>query len=186
MPEYKYYRLFRGGQALLSILFGITPVLYSLLLISPGSVMRYFGIYALLAGLFLLMSAHMIRLKIPYWYLLILEGAADMLTGLIILAIPRMPYPMFFTMAGVWTIVNAYFLFLSCRRTPEIIFELRNLIFLGVLCIPTGIMLIWHPIKNSLGLFMMLGIFSIIYGIVFIRDLSGAGKSEGEPLISDR
>ena len=179
MTEFKYYRFFRGGQALLSILFGITPVLYSFLLISAGSVMKYFGMYTLLAGFFILMSAHLIRLKIPYWYLLILEGAVSLLTGLVILAIPRMPFPMFLTLSGVWTLVNAYFLFLYCRRTPEIISEMRNLLFLGVLCIPTGIMLIWHPIKNPIGLFMMLGIFCIIYGIIFLRDIAGTGKSEG-------
>ena len=175
----KYYRFFRGTEAVLAILFGIPLILRAFNKISPWTVMDCFGIFLLISGISLMISAAIIRLKFQGWQLLLLEGLTGVITGIIILSGQRIPFPVFFTMAGVWTLVKGFFLFLQCRRMPEIISDIRNLLFIGILSIPAGIMLIWHPVKNALGLFIMLGIYTIIYGIVFLRDISGSRKNAG-------
>jgi len=180
MPELKYYRLLRGLEAVLAILYCIPVTAYLLLKISPMALMDCFGYFTLISGFSLILSAFIIRLKAGGWTLLLFEGLIGVVIGFFILSGRVIPYPLFFTLAGIFCLVKAFFLFLMCRRLSEIIGDIRNVLFLGVLGIPAGVMLVWHPVKTAGGLFIMLGIYTLIWGFVFIRDISVARKTTGD------
>ena len=178
MPAIKYYRFLRGTEAVLAILLAVPVILQVLNRISPWTLMDYFGIFMLTGGISLMVSAPLIGMGSRSWHLLLLEGLTGVIIGIFILSGRQIPFPAFFTMAGIWTLVKGFFLFLLCRRIPEIASSIRNLLFIGVLSIPAGILLILHPIPSGLGLFIILGIYAMVYGLVFLRDISSHSRQE--------
>jgi uncharacterized membrane protein HdeD (DUF308 family) len=181
MPAIKYYRFLRGTEAVLAILLAVPVIMQAGNRISPWSLMEYFGIFILISGTALMISAPLIGLGFRNWQLLLMEGLTGVIIGIFIISGRMIPFPAFFTMAGIWTLVKGFFLFLLCRRIPEIVTGTRNLLFIGVLSIPAGILLIWHPVKNAPGLFILLGIYTMVYGLVFLRDIySGSRKEDGD------
>jgi len=154
--------LLRSLKGLLAIIFGLIALFFPR--ITLVTLAFYFGIFAILAGLFMTIGAFRIRQHTRNWYLWLIEGIFDILIGLFIVTRPEISVSVFLIIIGLWAIIMGLVLIVSYYRVHKIVFQKRNVLFAGIIALLFGILILWHPFGSGVVITALIGIFAIAYG----------------------
>lgn len=153
----------RGG---LAILFGVLALFF------PGialtTLVFLFGAYALVDGGVSLYAAVRSRSRNRRWWVLLLEGVAGIVAGILTFIWPGITALVLLYLIAFWAMVTGV---LEIAAAFELRQEINNEWLLGlsgVLSILFGILLVIAPGSGALAVTWLIGIYAIMFGIVLI------------------
>jgi uncharacterized membrane protein HdeD (DUF308 family) len=145
----------------LGILFGLVAFAF------PGvtmlSLVYLFGVYAIVDGVFAIISAFRAARSHRHWGLLVVEGAAGILAGAIAWLWPGISLTAFVWLVGAWAVVTGALMFRSAFAL-HLSHGRWWLVLGGVASMVFGAMLIAAPLVGALVLTWWIGIYATIFG----------------------
>lgn len=153
-------------NGLLALLIGAFAVLDSQTLLV--SLSMYFGLLVLIAGLLLLIAAYDSRRKQKKYELLLIEGAAMSVVGLLILIFPLSTLKLFLLLIGVWALLTGLIkIYIAISLGSG--FAYRNVMLIsGLLFSTLGLALLINPEWIVTHLLIMMGVVLIVIGMLTI------------------
>jgi uncharacterized membrane protein HdeD (DUF308 family) len=150
-------------RGLLAVLFGI------LTFIIPGltlfSLVLLFGAYAILEGVFNVLSA--MRAPRQHWPLL-LEGIVGIIAGFLTFAWPGITALILLYVIGFWAVFTGILEIAAGIRLRKHIDNEWLLILMGVLSVGFGLLLLVFPGAGALAIVLWIGAYALVFGITLI------------------
>jgi uncharacterized membrane protein HdeD (DUF308 family) len=153
----------RGAVA---ILFGI--ILFAWPGISLAFLVALFGAFAIVDGIFNLVSAIGRARAHESWGSLVLVGITSILAGLIAWIWPGVTAVALLFVIGAWAIITGIFELVAAVQLRKTIRGEFWLGFAGVLSIVFGILLFVNPAAGALSVLWLIGAYAIVLGISLI------------------
>lgn len=156
-------------RGIAAILLGVFTILFPTIAIE--SLVLIFGAYALVDGVFAVISALQHRTQ-TNWWLHLLEGALGIVAGIVVFT-----YPIFSSIAAALFVLYVVAFWSITTGIMEIgsAIELRKQIdnewllgLSGVLSLGFGILLILFPGSGILTLLWLLGVYAVAFGVVLV------------------
>jgi uncharacterized membrane protein HdeD (DUF308 family) len=149
---------------------GVIAVLFGLLtFFIPGitliSLVLLFGFYAILDGIFDIVSA----MKAPghHWPLLV-EGIVGIVAGLVTFMWPAITAMVLVYLIAFWAILTGLLEIVAGIRLREVIANEMLLILMGVISTLFGIFIIIFPGAGALAIIIWIGAYALVFGIILI------------------
>jgi len=149
---------------------GVIAVLFGLLtFFIPGitliSLVLLFGLYAILDGIFDIVSA----MKAPghHWPLLV-EGIVGIVAGLVTFMWPAITAMVLVYLIAFWAILTGLLEIVAGIRLREVIANEMLLILMGVISTLFGILIIIFPGAGALAIIIWIGAYAVVFGIILI------------------
>lgn len=169
--------MLRGAAALI---FGL------LTLFNPGitlvALVILFGAYALVDGIFTVISAIAHRHEESHWLALLINGLVSLAIGIATFAWPGITALALLYLIAAWAVITGITEIVTAVRLREIIRGEWLLVLAGVLSILFGILLFIAPGAGALTVVLWIGAYAVVFGILLIilafrlrSWLSGAG-----------
>jgi uncharacterized membrane protein HdeD (DUF308 family) len=153
-------------RGLLAILFGaaafIWPGLTWLVLI------LMFGVYAILDGIFAMVSGVSQSRYSPRWWVFLVEGFISLIAGVIVLLQPGLAGFALVIVIAVWAVLTGIMEIIAAIRLRR---EIRNewmLGFGGFLSIMLGLLMLFQPAAGGLVITLMVGAYALIFGMLLL------------------
>jgi uncharacterized membrane protein HdeD (DUF308 family) len=147
-----------------AIIFGV------LALIVPGvtllALVTFFGAYALVDGVLAIISSLQHRVENNRWWVLLLEGLAGVVVGVLTFALPAMTLITLYFFIAVWALFTGVMEIIAAIRLRR---EIRNewaLGLSGLISLILGILLLVNPAAGIAGLVFAVGIYAIFFGVL--------------------
>jgi uncharacterized membrane protein HdeD (DUF308 family) len=151
-------------RGVLGILFGIVAFVW------PGATLAalilVFGAYVFVDGIFAVIAGIGMRRQIDRWWLIVLEGAAGIILGVLTFRSPDTTALILLTFIAAWSIVTGIFEIATAVRLRKLIADEWLLILSGVVSIIFGILLIALPDAGGLSIVWLLGAYALLFGIL--------------------
>jgi uncharacterized membrane protein HdeD (DUF308 family) len=149
-------------RGLLAVLFGLAAFLWPG--ISLVALVTLFGAYALVDGIFAIVSAF----RTSEWWPLLLEGIAGIAAGVITFLWPGITAFALVYLIAAWAIVTGIFEIIAAVRLRKAI-ENEWLLGLGGLAsVALGVIMIAAPGAGALGLVWAIGAYALVFGVTLI------------------
>ncbi|MGV9303373.1 MULTISPECIES: HdeD family acid-resistance protein [unclassified Nonomuraea] len=150
---------------------GICAVIFGILaIIWPGMTVLvlviFFGAYALVNGIFSLISAFRHNVESRAW--LILSGVLGILAGIVTFVWPGVTTLALLYIIAFWAIFTGIAEVIAGIRLRKLIDNEWMLIIGGLLSVVFGVLLLIWPASGAVALTWLIGAFAIIYGIAII------------------
>lgn len=149
----------------LAIAFGI------LALIWPGQTLVVlfvlFGLFALADGIFALVTGFTASRYNDRWWALSLEGAVEILIGLLMLLQPQISAKVLVYLIGVWAVLTGILGIAAAVHFWKVVREWA-LVVGGVLSIVLGVLLFAFPEAGAVALVWLIAAYAILHGFVLI------------------
>lgn len=158
-------RWMMGMGGVLSVLFGL--VLWAWPGMSLHVLILVFGIFAIAAGVFLILSGVRTEDSRGRW-LRIGEGSLAIVAGIVSLAWPAITAKALLFVIAAWAIATGIVEIVSAFRTGKAAGAEWLLILGGVVSIIFGILLLVWPGLGLLALIWLIGIFAVIHGVTLL------------------
>jgi len=149
---------------------GVIAVLFGLLtFFIPGvtliSLVLLFGFYAILDGIFDIVSA----MKAPghHWPLLV-EGIVGIVAGIVTFMLPGITAMFLLYLIALWAILTGVLEIVAGIRLREVIANEMLLILMGVISTLFGILIIIFPGAGALAIIIWIGAYAVVFGIILI------------------
>jgi len=149
---------------------GVIAVLFGLLtFFIPGitliSLVLLFGFYAILDGIFDIVSA----MKAPghHWPLLV-EGIVGIVAGLVTFMWPAITAMVLVYLIAFWAILTGLLEIVAGIRLREVIANEMLLILMGVISTLFGILIIIFPGAGALAIIIWIGAYALVFGSILI------------------
>lgn len=153
-------------RGVLAILFGVMALVW------PGLTLEvlvmFFGAYALVDGVFAILAAFTNRTGHQTWWVLLLEGLVGIAAGLIAFFRPGLATLVLLYVIAFWAIATGVLEILAAIRLRKEIEGEWKLALSGVLSLGFGILLLLFPAVGVLTIVWMIGIYSIIFGVILL------------------
>ena len=153
-------------RGVLAILFGVMALIW------PGLTLEvlvlFFGVYAFVDGVFAIVAAFTNRAGRQIWWVLLLEGLVGMAAGLIAFFRPGLATLVLLYVIAFWAITTGVLEILAAIRLRKEINGEWKLALSGVLSMGFGILLLLFPAAGVLTIIWMIGIYSIIFGVILL------------------
>ncbi len=155
-----------GLRGVVAILFGILAILF------PGLTLQtlviLFGAYALVDGVFDVITAFRNRERNPRWWALLLEGAIGIIVGILVFLNPLIAeITLLYVVAG-WSILTGI---LEIIAAIELRKQINNEVLLGIagiLSVLFGFFLILFPITGLLTIAYIIAAYAFAFGVLMI------------------
>jgi uncharacterized membrane protein HdeD (DUF308 family) len=149
---------------------GAFAVLFGLLtLFIPGitllALVLLFGVYALLDGIFDIISA--IRSPSHHWAF-VLEGIVGIAVGILTLIWPGITGLVLLYLIGFWSIFTGVLEIVAGIRLRQVIANELLLILMGVLSLLFGLFIIIFPGAGALAIAFWIAAYALLFGIMLI------------------
>jgi len=148
----------------------VIAVLFGLLtFFIPGvtliSLVLLFGFYAILDGIFDIVSA----MKAPghHWPLLV-EGIVGIVAGIVTFMWPGITAMFLLYLIAFWAILTGVLEIVAGIRLREVIANEMLLILMGVISTLFGILIIIFPGAGALAIIIWIGAYAVVFGIILI------------------
>jgi uncharacterized membrane protein HdeD (DUF308 family) len=152
-------------RAVIALLFGIMT------LISVQFTLLFlvylFGAYVLLDGILAIIVSLQERRSSSGWWVMFLLGIVGVVIGIVSFIHPGNVALVIFYLVGLWLIITGILGILSA-------FPIRAaggeglLVVIGIISIIVGIIFVIHPTSSILTIVWLLGVFALVYGIIQI------------------
>lgn len=146
------------------ILFGIGAFVW------PGATLAalilVFGAYVFVDGIFALVAGIGMRRLIDRWWLIVLEGAAGIILGVVTFLSPDTTALVLLAFIAAWSIVTGIFEVATAVRLRRLIANEWLLILSGVVSIIFGALLIAQPGVGAISIVWLLGAYALLFGIL--------------------
>src|SRR5262245_8566155 len=153
----------RGAVA---IVFGLLALFY------PGvtlaTLIMLFGAYALIDGIFMVVSAIANRKGEPRWGTLLLGGLLGIAAGVVTWTWPGLTAAVLLAVIAAWAILMGVFEVAAAIRLRKQIEGEWALIFAGILSVAFGIFIVMRPRTGALAIVLWIGIYALISGIALL------------------
>lgn len=153
-------------RGVLAILFGLTAFFI------PGlawlSLIVLFGTYAILDGVFAMMSGLISSKFSPRWWVFLLEGLISVAAGAIALIRPDIASFALILLIASWAIITGVLEILAAIRLRKEITNEWMLGFVGFVSIVLGVLLFFQPAAGGLVITLMIGAYALIFGIAMV------------------
>ncbi len=151
----------RGG---VGILFGIGAFVW------PGATLAalvlVFGAYVFVDGIFAVVAGIGMRRQLSLWWLVLLEGVAGIILGLLTFRSPDTTALVLLTLIAAWSIVTGVFEIVTAVRIRTMIANEWLMILSGVVSIIFGILLLAQPGAGEIAIVWLLGAYALLFGIL--------------------
>ena len=168
----------------LAILFGLIaffwPGLSWLVLILT------FGLYAIVDGVFAMLTGLVSSKYSPRWWVFLLEGMVSVAAGVVALARPGLAGFALIIVLAVWAILTGILEIAAAIRLRREITNEWMLAFGGFVSIVLGVLLFFQPATGGLVVTLMIGAYALIFGILFVVLGFRLRQWEVRPRSSDR
>jgi uncharacterized membrane protein HdeD (DUF308 family) len=151
---------------------GVIAIIFGLMAFAvPGAVILslafLFGIYLLLDGAFAIVAAVRAATHHERWGLLLAEGIADIIMGLIALVFPGGAVLAFVLITAVWALLSGGLMLSAAFRLHATHGRLW-LALGGIVSLIWGVMLVIAPLVGALVLTWWLGAYAIVFGVMLL------------------
>jgi uncharacterized membrane protein HdeD (DUF308 family) len=155
-----------GLRGLLSIVFGVLVLIWPE--IALEALVLLFGIFALVDGVFAIISAIRGRKEYRQWWLVLLEGIAGVAFGVVAFGWPRITALVLLLLIASWAIATGILQIVAAILLRK---ELRGeglLILGGILSLLLGVLLAIQPQAGAIALVWLIGAYAILSGVLLI------------------
>jgi uncharacterized membrane protein HdeD (DUF308 family) len=146
------------------ILFGIGAFVW------PGATLAalilVFGAYVFVDGIFALIAGIGMRRQLSLWWLVVLEGVAGIILGVLTFRSPDTTALVLLTFIAAWSIVTGIFEIATAVRLRKMIANEWLLILSGIVSIIFGALLIAQPGAGAISIVWLLGAYALLFGIL--------------------
>lgn len=153
-------------RGVLAIIFGLIALFF------PGIVLLafiyVFAAYALIDGIFAVIVAIRERGSLSRWGWLLFEGILGIVAGVFAFVYPGVTALVLLYIVAAWAIVTGIMEIIAAFVIREYVSREWALALAGILSIAFGIILFVLPGTGLLSILWLVGIYSIIFGILFI------------------
>ena len=153
-------------RGLLAILFGLIAFVW------PGvtwlALILLFGVYAIVDGIFAMVSGVIRSRYSSRWWVFLLEGLISLAAGVIVLLQPELAGLALVIVIAIWAVLTGILEIVAAIRLRR---EIRNewmLGFAGFLSIVLGILMLLQPAAGGLVITLMIGSYALIFGILLV------------------
>lgn len=155
------------------VLRGVLAVLFGIMCFAwPGitlaALVLLYGAYALVDGVFALVSAILGRPRAEPWWALLIEGLAGIAVGIMTFAWPGITALVLLFLIAAWSIVTGVFEIVAAIRLRREIQGEWLLVLAGLLSVLFGVALVVRPGAGALAVIWLIGAYSIAFGALFI------------------
>jgi uncharacterized membrane protein HdeD (DUF308 family) len=151
-------------RGVLGILFGIGAFVW------PGATLSalviVFGAYVFVDGIFAVVAGIGMRRQLSIWWLIVLEGAAGIVLGLLTFRSPDTTALVLLTIIAAWSIVTGIFEIVTALRIRTLIANEWLMILSGVVSIVFGVLLIAQPSAGEIAIVWLLGAYALLFGLL--------------------
>ncbi len=155
------------------LLRGIVAVLFGIAAFArPGmalvTLVLLFGAYALVDGVFAIISSIKGRERIEHWWVLLLEGIAGVIVGAITFATPGISAVVLLVYIAIRAIIAGIFQIIAAIRLRKEISGEWLLALAGVASIIFGLLLVARPAAGALAVIWIIGTYAIVIGVLLM------------------
>ena len=151
-------------RGLLAILFGVAAFVW------PGLtwlvLILMFGMYAIVDGIFAMVSGMFQSRYSPRWWVFLVEGFISLMAGVIVLAQPGLAGLALVFVIAVWAVLTGLLEVIAAIRLRREIRDEWMLGFGGFLSIMLGLLMLFRPGAGGLVITLMVGAYALIFGIL--------------------
>jgi uncharacterized membrane protein HdeD (DUF308 family) len=153
-------------RGLVGILFGIMTFFAPG--ISLAALVLVFGAYAFADGVLTLVSAIRRRSTIDRWWILVLEGIAGILVGIVTLFVPGITALVLLYLIAAWALVTGVLELAAAIRLRKVITNEWLLALGGIVSILLGVLLIVEPGAGALAVVIWIGAYAFVFGALLV------------------
>lgn len=167
MAKFSFNWLGRWGMSSLSglllMIFGFIALVFPSATIDILAI--YFALSILIGGIVLAIYSIQYRKYTPNWKLKLVEGTISGILGIIIILNPKFAVEFLMIIVGAWAIViGAVFIISYFAKKHLGLVEVLNLIT-GAISLALGAIIIFNPFRSFRFIIVLIGIYTIIYGV---------------------
>ncbi|MFD1935780.1 MULTISPECIES: HdeD family acid-resistance protein [Nonomuraea] len=151
-------------RGICAVIFGILAIIWPA--ITVFVLVIFFGAYALVNGIFTLVSAFRHNVESRAW--LIISGILGILAGIVTFVWPGITTLALLYVIAFWAIFTGVAEIIAGIRLRKAIDNEWMLIIGGLLSVIFGVLLLIWPASGALALTWLIGTFAIVYGIAII------------------
>lgn len=153
-------------RGIAAILFGIGAFVW------PGVTLAVlvllFGAYAVVDGLFAIITGITTRQEQQRWWMMVLVGIVGILSGVLSLLWPGMTALVLLYFIAAWSIVTGILQVAAAIRLRKEIEDEWWLILAGIASVIFGILLVSLPGAGALALIWLIGSYALFYGLLLL------------------
>lgn len=153
-------------RGILALLFGIIALTDPLIVLL--AFIYVFAVYAIIDGITTLIVSLQERSVLGAWWVLLLEGIAGIIFGILVLVWPVKTALALLYLVAIWALVTGVLKIASAFIVPESMKQRWGLGLAGLLSIIFGLILIIHPGAGLLTVLWLVGVFAIVFGLSLI------------------
>lgn len=162
----RHYSWSMAIRGILAVLFGLAALVW------PGKTILVlvflFGAYALVDGIIAVFVSLQGRKSLRHWWILLLEGAAGIVVGLLTFAWPAITALVLLYLIAAWAIVTGFFEVTAAFSGRLPIAHEWTLALAGLLSILFGVILAIRPGVGLLSVVWIIALYALIFGVLLI------------------
>jgi uncharacterized membrane protein HdeD (DUF308 family) len=151
-------------RGVVGILFGIGAFVWPDATLA--ALVLVFGAYVFVDGIFAVIAGIGMRRQMSLWWLVILEGVAGIILGVLTFRSPDTTALVLLTFIAAWSIVTGIFEIATALRIRTMIENEWLMILSGVVSIVFGALLIAQPGAGEIAIVWLLGAYALLFGIL--------------------
>ncbi len=157
----------------LFVLRGVAAIIFGVLaFISPGAtilaLVLVFGVYAVVDGVLAVIASFQIREAVPQWWVVLLEGLAGVVVGIVALVYPQVTAGALLLLIAFWAVFTGIMEIIAAIRLRREIDNEWSLGLSGILSVILGIILVVFPVTGAVGLIWAIGLYAIFFGLLML------------------
>jgi uncharacterized membrane protein HdeD (DUF308 family) len=152
---------------------GVAAIIFGVVaFISPAAtvlaLVLVFGIYAIIDGVLAIFAAFQMRAVVDQWWVVLLEGLAGILVGIIALVYPLATAGALLLLIAFWAVFTGIMEIIAAIQLRREISNEWSLILSGVLSVILGVILVVFPGAGTLALVWTIGFYAVFFGGLMI------------------
>ena len=152
---------------------GVAALIFGLLtLMNPAITLAvlvlFFGAYALVDGIFAVVTAIANRRGEPHWVGLLIAGLAGIVIGVCTFLAPGITATLLLFFIAAWAIIVGVAELTAAFRLRKIVTGEWMLVLAGILAVALGLLLLTRPAVGALAVVLWIGAYALVSGLLLI------------------